>query len=317
MPEISIIVPVYQGAKYLPRCVDSILAQTYKDFELILIDDGSTDNSGEICDYYATVDPRVWVFHQTNKGLSAARNEGIRRSSGKWLMFCDDDDTVAPDWAELLHYYADLNPDRLVNCEFTEIDQKENKVLHHIKEYNDVVFLDEYAYGKNWDKAPFWFVWNRIFLSDIVKKNAILFDESLNAGGEDVIFVIDYLMAIDKKMLYVPRAGYNWIDNDGNSASRKINPNLYHKLQKTYQARKRIVPDSLKQELYNKEFYMIYHDVITNALLLGEKEYLRMVLRDKVFCEILRKCDLLTAPLKLKLALLSGNYYLLNKIMNK
>lgn len=115
MPEVSIIVPVYQGAKYLSRCIDSVLSQTFEDFELILIDDGSTDMGGEICDSYAKADSRVLVFHQENKGISAARNEGIRQSKVNWLMFCDDDDAVTSNWVELLLCYAEKNHDRLVN----------------------------------------------------------------------------------------------------------------------------------------------------------------------------------------------------------
>lgn len=266
MPEVSIIVPVYQGEKFLSRCVDSILSQTFKDFELILIDDGSTDMGGEICDSYAKSDSRVLVFHRENKGISAARNEGIRQSKGKWLMFCDDDDVVTSNWVELLLGYAEENPDRLVNCEFAEVDQKGNVNPYHIQEYSSAALLDEFDYGMNWDKEPFWFVWNRIFMSDIVKKNNILFDESLNAGGEDVIFVIDYLTKIDNKMIYIPKSCYYWIDNDGKSASRSCNPNLYKKMRKTYLARKRIIPDNFKQDFYNKEFYLIFHDVIINAL---------------------------------------------------
>lgn len=95
-PKISVIVPVYKAEKYLHRCVDSILAQTFTDFEVLLIDDGSPDRSGEICDEYAKKDARVRVFHKENGGVSSARNMGIEKAKGEWLMFVDSDDMLTP-----------------------------------------------------------------------------------------------------------------------------------------------------------------------------------------------------------------------------
>lgn len=103
MCEISIIVPVYNVEKYLEKCVDSILNQTFKDFEVILVDDGSPDNSGTICDQYAEADSRVRVIHKENGGLSSARNAGIDVARGKYLGFIDSDDYIAEDMYELLY----------------------------------------------------------------------------------------------------------------------------------------------------------------------------------------------------------------------
>ena len=106
MPTISVIVPVYKVEKYIHRCVDSILGQTYTDFELILVDDGSPDNCGAICDEYAAKDSRVVVIHQENGGLSAARNAGIdwafANSDSQWLTFIDSDDWVHPEYLQRL-----------------------------------------------------------------------------------------------------------------------------------------------------------------------------------------------------------------------
>ena len=92
MPELSIIVPVYKVEPYLPKCIDSILAQTFSDFELILIDDGSPDRCGEICDEYAARDDRVVVIHRENRGVSAARNAGLDAARGEYIGFVDSDD---------------------------------------------------------------------------------------------------------------------------------------------------------------------------------------------------------------------------------
>ncbi len=101
MPIISVIVPVYEVEAYLERCVDSLLSQSMRNIEIILIDDGSPDACGEICDRYAAHDPRVRVIHQENAGLSAARNAGLELARGEWIMFVDSDDWVEPDFCRL------------------------------------------------------------------------------------------------------------------------------------------------------------------------------------------------------------------------
>ena len=102
MPELSIIVPVYKVEKYLPRCIDSILAQTFGDFELILIDDGSPDGCGRICDEYARKDKRIVVIHQKNMGVSAARNAGLDIARGRYIGFVDSDDWIEPRMYEVM-----------------------------------------------------------------------------------------------------------------------------------------------------------------------------------------------------------------------
>ncbi|MGN1194229.1 MAG: glycosyltransferase family 2 protein, partial [Acutalibacteraceae bacterium] len=103
MPEISVIVPVYNAQMYLERCIKSILGQSFTDFELILVDDGSKDSSPLLCDEAAKKDSRVRVIHKKNGGVSSARNCAIDASKGKYLIFCDSDDYVEPDWLELMH----------------------------------------------------------------------------------------------------------------------------------------------------------------------------------------------------------------------
>lgn len=111
---ISVIVPVYNVEKYIERCVESVLAQTHKEFELILVDDGSTDLSGEICEKLKTKDNRIRVFHQENKGLSAARNKGLIEAAGEYITYIDSDDYVDAFYLEVLHqnavqYHADIS----------------------------------------------------------------------------------------------------------------------------------------------------------------------------------------------------------------
>ena len=100
MPKATVVVPVYNVEKYLEKCVDSILAQTEPDFELLLVDDGSTDGSGRLCDKLAEKDGRVRVIHQKNQGLGGARNTGIQQAQGDWLLLVDSDDWIEPQTLE-------------------------------------------------------------------------------------------------------------------------------------------------------------------------------------------------------------------------
>ena len=129
MPQISVIVPVYKVEAYLARCVDSILSQTFSDFELILIDDGSPDHCGAICDEYAKKDPRIVVIHQKNGGLSAARNAGVdwsfSHSDSQWLNFIDSDDWVHPEYLERLLNAAIVNEASVSVCGYVTTEGEE------------------------------------------------------------------------------------------------------------------------------------------------------------------------------------------------
>ena len=116
MKKISIIVPIYNIEKYLPRCLESILAQTYKNIEVILVDDGSVDNSGMIADTYARNDQRIIVIHQVNKGVSAARNAGLDLATGDYIGFVDGDDYIEPDMYEILMRIIDEQQVDIAHC---------------------------------------------------------------------------------------------------------------------------------------------------------------------------------------------------------
>ena len=116
-PKISVIIPVYNAESTLRRCVDSVLAQTFTDFECLLINDGSKDKSGEICDEYARKDSRVKVFHKENGGVSSARNVGLDNARGEWVSFVDSDDWVEGDILESMYKTALLSGSSLVTCD--------------------------------------------------------------------------------------------------------------------------------------------------------------------------------------------------------
>lgn len=128
MPKISVIVPVYNVEQYLSACVESILAQTFQDFELILVDDGSPDSCGAMCDAYAQKDPRVRVIHQENQGLSGARNTGIKAASGEYITFIDSDDLVKKDYLEKLLRAIKVESADISVCKPQEFEDGKNSV---------------------------------------------------------------------------------------------------------------------------------------------------------------------------------------------
>lgn len=143
---ISIVVPVYKVEKYLPRCIESILSQTYKNYELILVDDGSPDNCPKICDDYANEYKNIFVIHQKNSGVSEARNKGIEFANGKYLTFIDSDDYVHQSFLEVLKNTLDSNSVPLSMCNYKRVndDSKNNIILNKnkITVLNDLAAMD-------------------------------------------------------------------------------------------------------------------------------------------------------------------------------
>ena len=137
MDLISIIVPVYNTEKYLDRCIQSILSQTYTNFELLLIDDGSTDSSGAICDSYAEQDSRVRVFHKPNGGVSSARNMGLDNALGEWIIFCDSDDWIDAEMYEQMYNAAIQNKVDMVCCGLLVEHNNKKDTLSYNNSYED------------------------------------------------------------------------------------------------------------------------------------------------------------------------------------
>ena len=188
MPKISIIVPVYKAEKYLCHCIDSILNQTFTDFELILVDDGSPDNCGTICDEYAKRDSRIKVIHKPNGGVSSARNAGMHMAKGTYLMFCDSDDAVDPGWCELHHQMIERHPNAWVVSNIAKIGENGERISAGSgNQANDqpCTYFDVYKSGL----SPYLF--NKIFRSDIIRDCQIRLDESVFLG-EDIGFNIAY-----------------------------------------------------------------------------------------------------------------------------
>lgn len=143
MSEISVIVPVYKAERYLAECIDSILNQTFSDFEVLLVNDGSPDGSGAICDAYAAREERVSVIHQENQGQAAARNHAMPRAQGKWICFVDSDDVIHPQMLELLYSAAQKSGCGISMCQMLEAAEMPASFLKPQEEAFEVVTMDE------------------------------------------------------------------------------------------------------------------------------------------------------------------------------
>lgn len=217
MPLVSIIVPVYKAERWLYRCVDSILAQTMPDFELLLIDDGSPDKSGEICDEYAKQDSRIRVFYKENGGVSSARNLGLDNAQGEWISFIDADDWVEKEY--LARLTEKLDADMILGgVKYTsgEIHKTDN-------EFYDEAFIGncicKYS-GNSILKSP----WGNLLRRRNINQNGLYFDLSVRYG-EDTLFNKQYILGC-KSVRVIAALNYNFRADEEISYIDKYNLSL-------------------------------------------------------------------------------------------
>ena len=196
-PKISIIVPVYNVEKYLPKCIESILTQTFADFELLLIDDGTPDCSGYICDEYAMKDHRIRVFHKENGGVSSARNLGLREAKGEWVVFVDSDDWVSENYLSSFKVSDQKNPNSITIQGLNIYDEtKKNSYISNVFENitcsGSSIGLIYESYRLDRFGAPYCKLYN----NSLLKTEKIQFPEEINYG-EDTLFFEVYMKYID------------------------------------------------------------------------------------------------------------------------
>jgi glycosyltransferase involved in cell wall biosynthesis len=220
MPVISIIVPVYRVEPYLRRCLDSILAQTFTDWECILVDDGSPDRCPAICDGYAARDSRFRVIHRKNAGVSAARNAGLDAARGEWIGFVDSDDWCEPEWIEELYHAAVTNGADIAKCRIRRVRGAGNtpplrgfrRAKRAARIFTGTGAITRMLAGKlsGFDSGPI-----GLYNAACLKENRVRFDSALKYG-EDTLFVYQVLK-LSGTAVFVPAEYYNYFK--GNPAS--------------------------------------------------------------------------------------------------
>ena len=222
MSKVSIIVPVYKVEQYLARCIDSILAQTYKDWELLLIDDGSPDRSGFICDEYATKDPRIRVFHKENGGVSMARNYALDHLCGDYVTFVDSDDWIDKECLEMCVKEFKGSDFDMLQFGYRDISY-DGKVLREKTLDSQTADLKTYL------KSSFLVtVWGTIFRTSIIKGNNIRFDTSLKLA-EDQLFIMQY-MVVANSFKSVNNVYYNYFNNSNGAVKNSKSEDMIKSL---------------------------------------------------------------------------------------
>lgn len=217
MPNISIIIPIYNTEKYLSKCLDSVLAQTYTDWEAILVDDGSIDKSDAVCDEYSAKDSRFKVFHKINGGVSSARNLALDYVQGQYVMFVDSDDMLFSNALETLLKYMQDGIDS-VCCTYVTTDEYGSVTryssTHHFDEIlgRDKTLSDFYTplFGDGFNG----YLWNRLFRTSIIKDNHLQFRKDIHIK-EDGLFLVQYLCRCKGKHYFSSLPVYKYRINNG------------------------------------------------------------------------------------------------------
>lgn len=221
-PKISVIVPVYNSEQYLYKCIDSILSQTFTDFELILVNDGSKDGSGDICDEYAEKDNRVRVFHKENGGVSRARNLGLEEAKGEWMTFVDSDDWVSTSY---------------LNNFVNDVDDKTKFIMHgkymrsHVREieekFEEIKTSNKHSLFEELKITPNGQICSKLFKSSIIKENKLRFNQYISLS-EDTLFILKYVSFIEEiKYRSIYHYNYMFVEESLSTTSKvDYNSNL-------------------------------------------------------------------------------------------
>lgn len=213
MDKISIIIPVYNVEPYIKKCLDSIINQTHTNLEILLIDDGSTDNSGKICNEYAGKDNRIKVVHKENGGESSARNVGLNIFTGDYVGFVDADDWIEPNMYEILYQSAhEKNVSISVASYFKDTDIKSIPITNKLQIPDDIINTKDmllYPLKRDFYMGFCGYIWNKLFSADIFRNHEIKFDDDMIFGGD----VLLYALAVIKNKssgVYVDKPLYHY-----------------------------------------------------------------------------------------------------------
>ncbi|PLS01118.1 glycosyltransferase family 2 protein [Neobacillus cucumis] len=252
---VSVIIPVFNAENYLSRCIESILGQTLTSFELILINDGSVDSSGDICNAYASLDERIKVVHIDNHGPGYARNIGLEMAKGKYIQFTDSDDTLPPNYIEALYHRVEHENTDLVVCGITNV--KNNKEMNKFK-------IEDLLSNQNkplielfvhlLEKGLAYSSCNKLYRNDLIQKDKIKFGTEFKLG-EDALFNISYLKK-SNKISFENSVYYEYHQNNG-SLVHKYVQNKYEIQMYLYEKLKKLVDEGTNIHT-NENMYLYY-----------------------------------------------------------
>ena len=215
---ISIIVPIYNTGKYLKKCLDSIKNQTFKDFEVILVDDGSTDNSAEICREFSETDSRFKYFYKENGGTSSARNLGLENAKGEYIAFIDSDDYIEPDYFETLAEHCSGGYD-IIQCGMTLVRNGNNTELVPDKGEYDGKGYAELIIKRRLQIFLFQTPTTKLYKRERIISNSLNFDEEVTVS-EDCLFNTQFMKFV-KSVLFISYSGYNYLQDNSTVSKSK------------------------------------------------------------------------------------------------
>lgn len=266
MPVFSVIVPVYNGEQYLHKCVDSILSQTFSDLELILVDDGSTDNCPKICDEYAMKDSRVKVIHQVNQGVSIARNMGLSEATGEYVAFCDGDDYYKNNLLERTYEIAKEKDAEVVSYKLKRISGLADKQISDTSQL-DIIDLSsdnlfDFLYKVVTWQTKGWQACRSVFKRQIIAEHSIKFCDTCGDFAEDLGFTLEYLL-YTSRIVFVDEYLYYYYDVRQTSMmnrSKKV-----YKVNEVNNLSYYLKPIMTKF-LSDEQFSVIHHHIINNQI---------------------------------------------------
>lgn len=264
-PRVSIIIPIYNAEKHLRRCIDSVLKQDFEDFELILMNDGSRDSSGMICDAYAEKDERVRVVHKDNSGVSDTRNQAMTLARGEYLQFLDSDDWITPDATGLLVRMATEHHCEMVIADFYRVIGERLSPKGKIRE-DGILSRDEFAMEMMENPADFYYgvLWNKLYRRDIIEKNNLCMDKDIS-WCEDFIFNMEYIRHVKQVYaLHVPM--YYYVKTPGSLVSQGTSISKTIQMKRTvFKCYKEFYKEVFKEEDYEKIRLQVYRFLIDAA----------------------------------------------------
>lgn len=219
---ISVIIPVYNVEKYIKKCLDSVINQSYKNLQIICVDDGSTDQSGKICDDYSRLDERVSVIHKKNGGSSAERNTGLEIEKGEYITFVDADDWLENNMYKFMIEKSEQTESGIdiVACSYNfayegKMEPTNNRKKVPVYEMPVKQFL-QYIYIRDDYRGVASYVWNKLFKNDVIngRGSKTRFDVTLGSSGDDILFAAECYMKAEN-IIYLPYCGYNYLQRKG------------------------------------------------------------------------------------------------------